>query len=201
MSKQTQNEYWTNRYKEGLTGWDIGYLSTPIKTYIDQLTDNNIKILIPGAGNAYEAEYLHQQGFVNVFVLDVSEEPLKAFKQRMPDFPDEHLLHDDFFSINNMSFDLILEQTFFCSFEPNEYNRSRYASQMNNLLKEDGRLVGLWFNHPLHDDAKRPFGGSKIEYLSYLEPYFVVQVFESCYNSIPARKGAELFGIFQKRSN
>jgi len=41
--------YWTERYDEDRTGWDIGYPSTPIKSYIDQLDDKALKILIPGA--------------------------------------------------------------------------------------------------------------------------------------------------------
>ena len=61
-------EYWSKRYEEGQTGWDIGYPSTPIKTYIDQIKDKNLRILIPGAGNAYEAEYIFKEGFKNVFV-------------------------------------------------------------------------------------------------------------------------------------
>ena len=51
-------EYWEERYRAGTTGWDIGSPSTPLKEYIDQLQDPSKKILIPGAGNAYEAEYL-----------------------------------------------------------------------------------------------------------------------------------------------
>ena len=30
------SDFWTQRYKEGSTGWDIGYPSTPIKEYIDK---------------------------------------------------------------------------------------------------------------------------------------------------------------------
>ena len=56
-------QYWQNRYLENSTGWDLGDISPPIKAYIDQLNNKNIKILIPGAGNAHEAEYLHNQGF------------------------------------------------------------------------------------------------------------------------------------------
>ena len=67
-----EKEYWTNRYTEQNTGWDIGYPSTPIKNYIDQLENKDIKVLIPGAGNAYEAEYIYNMGFKNVFVLDIS---------------------------------------------------------------------------------------------------------------------------------
>ena len=49
------------------TGWDIGKGSTPILTYIDQLEDKSIKILIPGCGNAHEAEYLVSKDFLMVF--------------------------------------------------------------------------------------------------------------------------------------
>jgi thiopurine S-methyltransferase len=56
-------QYWENRYKENQTGWNIGYISTPIKLYINQLTDKSIRILIPGGGNSYEAEYLWLNGF------------------------------------------------------------------------------------------------------------------------------------------
>jgi len=193
-----QQTFWTDRYKEKQTGWDIGYPSTPIKEYVDQLTDKAIKILIPGAGNAYEAEYLHQQGFENVYVLDISEMPLQNLKKRVPSFPTEHLLLGNFFE-HKGTYDLIIEQTFFCSFEPREDNRRLYGQQMSNLLVDGGKLVGLWFDIPLKiESSKRPFGGTKADYLSYLEPHFQVPIFEKCYNSIKPRAGKELFGIFRK---
>ena len=37
--------YWEEKYKKNKTGWDIGYISTPIKTYIDQLKNKNVSIL------------------------------------------------------------------------------------------------------------------------------------------------------------
>ena len=51
-------EYWNEKYLQGSAGWDIGYASTPLVEYFSQLTDKNLRILIPGCGNAYEAEYL-----------------------------------------------------------------------------------------------------------------------------------------------
>lgn len=191
--------YWSNRYNEKMTGWDIGYPSTPIKEYIDQLENKDLKILIPGAGNAYEAEYLHAIGFKNVFVLDISEFPLNALKERSPKFPSSQLLKENFFE-HRGQYDLIFEQTFFCSFEPTSVNRIDYAEQMSKLLKPSGKLVGLWFNHELFEGAKRPFGGNREEYLSYLIPYFEIKTFESCYNSIKPRSGNELFGIFVKKA-
>ena len=180
-------------------GWDIGYPSTPIKEYADQLTDKSIQILIPGAGNAYEAEYLWKAGFVNTHILDISEIPLQEFKKRNPDFPEENMHQSDFFEFSGQ-FDLIIEQTFFCSFVPIDENRSAYARQMASLLKPKGKLVGLWFNFPLTDDMeKRPFGGNKELYIKYLSPYFKTITFDPCYNSIAPRQGKELFGIFEVR--
>ncbi|CAN0596971.1 unnamed protein product, partial [Ectocarpus sp. 12 AP-2014] len=122
VNTQKEKEYWTERYQNQNTGWDIGYPSTPLKNYIDQLTDTSIKILIPGAGNAYEAQYLWEQGFNNVVVIDISEFPLEDFKKRNPDFPAAQLLHRNFFE-HQESYDLIIEQTFFCSFVPTDENR------------------------------------------------------------------------------
>lgn len=196
--KEEQN-YWTQRYKEQQTGWDIGYPSTPIKEYVDQLTDNTIEILIPGAGNAYEAEYLWKKGFKNVHILDISDVPLIQFKKRNPDFPVTQMHLADFFEFQGQ-YDLIIEQTFFCSIVPSDKNRNAYAKHMAELLKPTGKLVGVWFNIPLSGDMeKRPFGGDKKLYTRYLSPILKTITFDPCYNSIAPRQGSELFGIFERK--
>lgn len=181
--------FWDLRYQNNETGWDIGYISTPLKKYIDQLTDKNIKILIPGGGNSYEAEYLHNLDFKNVFVVDISPTALTNLKNRVPDFPKNHLINIDFFKLNN-SFDLILEQTFFCALTPKL--RDNYVLKMNQLLRPNGKLVGLLFNIPLNKD-RPPFGGTKKEYLSYFKTYFKIEIMELSYNSISERTNNELF--------
>ena len=196
---KNEQRYWTRRYQDQSTGWDIGYPSTPLKEYIDQLKDKTMSIMIPGAGNAYEAEYLWKQGFKNIVVVDISKVPLDAFQKRNPDFPASQLLQEDFFK-HQKQYNLILEQTFFCSFVPSKENRSAYAKHMASLLKPNGKLVGVWFDIPLTEDMeKRPFGGNKERYLNYLKSYFETITFERCYNSIPPRQGKELFGVFTKK--
>jgi methyl halide transferase len=198
--KNETEAYWTNRYENQSTGWDIGAPSTPLKEYIDQLTDKNIKILIPGAGNAYEAEYLLSQGFANVYVMDISAIPLQNFRERNPNFAEAQLIEANFFE-HHGAYDLIIEQTFFCSFEPTQQNRNDYAKHCADLLNADGKLVGVWFDIPLikGNMDKRPFGGSKAEYENYLLPYFDKKIFEPCTNSIAPRAGQELFGVFIKK--
>lgn len=80
-------EFWNKRYLEGTHGWDLGAVSPPLKAYIDELTNKELKILIPGGGNSYEAEYLFRKGFKNVYVVDLAEEPLKNIQKRVPKFP------------------------------------------------------------------------------------------------------------------
>lgn len=195
MAKKINKEFWDDKYQKEQTGWDIGHVSTPIKEYIDQLTNKELKILIPGAGNSYEAEYLHKQGFTNVTVIDIAEQPLKNIKTRIPTFPDDHLLHQDFFELNG-NFDIIVEQTFFCALDPKF--RSAYVVKMHELLSSNGKLVGLLFNAPLNTDHP-PFGGNTKEYKELFEPKFELKMMELAHNSIKPRAGKEVFINFIKK--
>ena len=180
--------FWNNKYLHNKTGWDLGKISNPLKEYFDQLEDKNLRILIPGGGNSYEAEYLFNKGFKNVFVVDIAKEPLKRIQNRVPGFPKENLIHADFFKLENV-FELIIEQTFFCAINPEL--RPKYAEKTRELLVEKGKLVGLLFDAVLNEDHP-PFGGKKNEYERYFAPYFTGSM-ESCYNSSEGRQGMELF--------
>jgi len=188
--------YWENRYTSEQIGWNIGYPSTPIQTYIDQLEDKTLKILIPGAGNSYEAEYLWNLGFENIFVLDFARQPLENLKYRISTFPESQLLNIDFFELND-SFDLILEQTFFCALSPNL--RKSYVDKMHQLLNPKGKLVGLLFNFELTESGP-PYGGNILVYKSLFKDQFETMVLENSINSIKERHGKELFFIFEKKT-
>lgn len=188
-------EYWETRYHDSSTGWDIGQVSTPIKSYIDQLKNKNVKILIPGGGNSYEAEYLHIQGFNNVYVNDIAEKPLLNFKERVSGFLDSHLLLKDFFNLEN-SYDIIIEQTFFCALPVDK--RKSYVDKVYELHKPNGKLVGVLFNTQF-DKKGPPFGGSYNEYIDLFQDKFHIRLLKPCYNSIPPRKENELFFIFIKK--
>lgn len=190
-------EFWDNRYKNNDIGWDLGKVSPPLKNYIDQIKDKNLKILIPGAGNSYEAEYLHKEGFKNVFVLDISNIALEKFKLRVPDFPISQILLKDFFKAEG-TFDLIIEQTFFCAIDP--ILRVEYSKKVNNLLNSNGKMVGLLFNDELNKD-KPPFGGNREGYENCFAPHFDILIMEEAVNSINSRKGKELFIIIKKKES
>lgn len=189
-------EYWDLRWQQNDTGWDIGYAAPAIAQFIDTLEDKTLKILIPGCGNGYEAEYLHQKGFINVFIADFSQTALDSFGQRVHDFPKEHLLCADFFTLDNGPYDLIIEQTFFCAINPDL--RDKYVLKMHELLKPEGRLAGLLFNDELNKDHP-PFGGNKEEYMKRFTSHFDILSMEKCANSIPPRAERELWFELRKK--
>ena len=180
--------FWNNRYEDNNIPWDAGRITTPLKAYIDQLKDKAIRILIPGCGNAHEAEYLLQEGFTQVYVCDWATEALANFKKRVPDFPSSHLIQADFFKLENQ-FDLILEQTFLSALFPAQ--REAYAKQMYRLVSPGGKVIGVLFNEGTEDSP--PFGGTAEEFLAIFNPVFDQVKVEDCYNSIKPRQGRELF--------
>lgn len=181
--------YWSKRYQIGQTGWDIGYASPPIVQYLDQIENKEIKILVPGAGNAYEVAYAFNNGFKNVHLLDISLKPIENFQNKHPDFPTDQLHHQDFF-LHEDTYDLIIEQTFFCALKPEK--REDYLVKVKQLLKSDGNLVGVLFDREF-DFQGPPFGGRQEEHLMLFEKYFSTGFILPCHNSIPERMGSEVW--------
>lgn len=191
-------DYWNNRYAENATGWDIGKVSTPLKVYIDQLTNKSCSILIPGGGNGHEAIYLSENGFINITIVDISPIAIASLKEifEQKGITNIQLICADFFEFRS-SYDLIIEQTFFCALDP--HLREAYLMKMAELLKVDGKLVGLLFNTDFK--VSPPFGGNHLEYQEQFAKHFDIIKMEPCYNSIAPRSGNELFFICKLKSN
>ena len=190
-------DFWEQQYLKKQTAWDIGYPSTPIVEYIDQLVDKSIKILVPGAGNAWEVEYLWKKGFKNTFLLDFSKSAIDQFKKRVSDFPVHHIIYDDFFKHKD-KYQLIIEQTFLSSLYPDL--RVDYVKKMKDLLSEEGKLVGVVFNHEFKFQGP-PFGATLESYNHLFKTQLELLVFETSYNSIKPRKDREHFLIAKRKIN
>ncbi len=193
--EKPDEQFWNNLYLSGTTGWDIGYIATPIKEYFNQVTDKSKKVLIPGAGNSYEAEYLFKLGFKNIYILDFAQTAAQNFKSRVPDFPENQIITGDFFE-HIGQYDIIIELTFFSSLHPKL--RTKYVDKIHDLLDPKGKLIGLLFNHHFNNTFP-PFGGTIDEYQRLFSNKFIIGKMETACNSIKPRMGRELFINFSKK--
>jgi len=187
--------YWEAQYEAKTTGWDLGQVSPPIQMYADTVADKNSRILIPGCGNSYEAEYLLKQGFSNITVIDIAPTPVSFLKEKCKNNPNIQILLGDFFE-HKGKYDLIIEQTFFCALPPTM--RQKYVWKMHQLLAEEGILSGLLFNRMF--ESGPPFGGSKEEYEKLFTAAFEFIKMDLSENSIAPRASSELCIELKKNS-
>jgi SAM-dependent methyltransferase len=182
--------YWNNQYESGKTGWDLGMASPALVRYIDSLQNKDVRVLIPGCGNAYEAQYLLDQGFTNITLIDIAPALVNQLQQKYAGNPNIIIVLGDFFEFEGQ-FDVIIEQTFFCAIQP--YMRSEYVKQMRKLLSPSGELAGLLFDTRFDFDGP-PFGGCKCEYTPIFdEGGLRVDEMEMTEFSAKPRAGTELF--------
>src|SRR5690606_7001110 len=125
------------------TGWDIGYASPAITAYMAQYPDKNASILIPGCGNAHEAEYLVSNGFTDITLIDIAPKAVERLKTKFADVPQVTILCEDLFRRRG-SYDLVSEQAFFCAIPP--HRRKEYAEEAASLLKDSGKVIGVLFD-------------------------------------------------------
>lgn len=192
----TDPNYWDHRYLDDSTGWDIHQPSPPLKSYIDTLDDKNLRILIPGCGNAHEARYLLEKGFKNVTLIDFSKVVTDRLKEIYQDLP-ILIINNNFFE-HSGAYHIILEQTFFCAL-PHTL-QEKYPKKCIELLHKNGRLAGVFFNKKFAD-TEPPYIRDEEEYKMIFSPYFDFIQFGECKNSIAPRMGTELFFEFRKKES
>lgn len=193
QDKVLNQTFWDRKYQTQSTAWDLGQVSPPIKSYIDTLKNKNSRILIPGCGNCYEANYLLEKGFTNITLIDIAPTLVKKLKNKYRDNAKITVILGDFFE-HVATYDIIIEQTFFCALPP--ALRTQYVLKMHQLLAEEGKIIGLLFNRAF--DGGPPFGGSHKEYEMLFKETFDILMMVICQNSAKPRDGSELWIELQK---
>lgn len=195
IANELDASFWNKCWLDGQTGWDVGYASPPIIKFLEQYNHKNAAILIPGCGNAYEAEWMAENGFTNITLVDIATEAVARLKSKFKMQTQVNVLCEDFFQ-HQGKYDLIIEQTFFCAQVLER--REEYVQKIASLLNTKGEIAGVLFGRNF-DAPGPPFGGEAATYQSLFEPYFNIKKLEACYNSIPSRAGSELFIHFVKK--
>ena len=197
-------QYWQERWSNQKTGWDIGHPNHGLIAEVKVRFPKTTKILIPGAGRGHEAEALWAAGYLDNYGCDWAPEAFEKLRtsevlaKAVPDVVEaqERLIVSDFFALTD-SFDLILEQTFFCAINP--ALRERYVEQAAALLKPVGKWLGILFDCHFPTEGP-PFGGDAETYEQLFSKYFEVRHLERFSGSIEPRQGKELLGLMHCKS-
>ncbi|MFK8054746.1 MAG: SAM-dependent methyltransferase [Saprospiraceae bacterium] len=196
--------YWQERWLNQKTGWDIGHANHGLVNEVKKRFPTSTKILIPGAGRGHEAEALWSAGYLNTYVCDWAPEAFdylrasEVLAKVIPDIEEakSRLIVSDFFELTD-SYDLILEQTFFCAIDPSM--REKYVQQAAYLLKPVGKWMGILFDCHFPTEGP-PFGGDKQDYISLFSESFEIEHLDRFKDSITPRQNKELLGLMYCKS-
>lgn len=189
-----KQSYWSDRYSNQDTPWDIGDVSPPLKHIIDHLDNQDARLLFPGSGTSHDPFYAYSKGFKNTYACDWSESCKNSILKKYDTFPPDQYIIGDFFNLDS-TYDVILEQTFFCALTPDL--REKYVHKMHALLQNRGIITGVLFigNRP----GGPPFFSSKETIINLFSDHFVLNKLEPSTVSLPQRTENEYIFEFEKR--
>ena len=199
MKAEDHSKFWEDIYIADDTGWD---LSGPTPVF-QQLSSDLIigDLCIIGCGRGYDAIMFAKKGF-SVTAVDFAPSAILALKKMASESKVEvNTLELDIFSLMpkyQHSFDYVIEQTCFCAIHPSR--RKEYEIMVKGILKQNGKLVGLWF--PLDKNINEggpPYGTSINEVKLVFNKGWKVVTEKFSKHSISPRKDREKLIIFQKQ--
>ncbi|KAK6138628.1 hypothetical protein DH2020_027614 [Rehmannia glutinosa] len=177
---------WDKCWEEGLTPWDLGSPTLFLCTFTTRDPFPKAELLFLAAAvfsvwfsSVTEILCVLQGHDVvaiacaerHVVGLDISDNAIKKATELSSGSPNaEHFtfLKTDFFTwCPDELFDLIVDYTFFCAFEPEL--RSMWARKISDLLKPDGELIALMYPIDNHEGGP-PYKVSIADYEEVLHP-------------------------------
>ena len=108
------------------------------------------------------------------------------------------VLRQDFFKLevkHNDSFEIMLEHTFFCAFNPDK--RQIYVETAGRILKPEGLLIGLFYE--TNEEGGPPFNTQKKDIEKYFSGQFSVESLSKTSHSAEQRKGKEWLAILKRK--
>lgn len=149
-------DFWQNRYDTGNTPWDLGQASPHFVALLQNQPDwlKPGKIAVLGCGRGHDAALFAQTGFeaVGFDYAPGAIQEAQAHYGLLAQFQQANIF--DLADPNSpwaSQFDYVLEHTCFCAILPEE--RPAYVKSVHNLLKPNGLLIGVFWEH---DDTDGP---------------------------------------------
>ena len=200
-NKVSSPSFWNELYFNNKDSWNLNYPTPIFIHWSKQLPkDKKLKICIPGCGKSDDALYLSSRGH-DVYGIDFSENATNYLNNKAKNNNIKlNVLNADFFNIDERFknyFDVILEYTFFCAINP--FKRTDYVSRCYNLLKKNGKLIGIFLPLLKQNNEEPPFHISLNEINDLFSKKFKINKMEYSKYSIESRKNNEIFVELSKK--
>jgi SAM-dependent methyltransferase len=189
-------DYWSKRYAEESTKWELNAPATALRSIMPQLKLSSQRIAVLGAGSCEDAGYLASLGHF-VTAIDFSGEAIARARKKFSQTERLKFIECDIFHLPaslDQSFDLIFEHTCYSAVDPTK--RSQLVKVWNRLLTPQGHLLGVFF--AIDKRQGPPFGGSEWELKKRLDKYFRPLYWTRWREENYPRAGQELVVFAQK---
>ena len=191
--------FWAGFYQSNDTPWDLNQVAPPFKAFWESPQSDALPrrgtMGVLGSGAGHDAGYFGQQGF-SVTGFDYTAEATQKATARYGQWA--RFVQADIFSLppeTDRTFDWVLEHTCFCAIPPER--RIDYVTVVQRLLKPSGYLLGLFWAHSRAGGP--PYQTDAAELTRLFSPAFEIVQLSATLDSVTARKGEELIGIFRRK--
>lgn len=188
---------WEECWRRGETPWDKGEAAPPLLEYLASRDDGFVsgaRVLVPGCGSGHDVRALAAAG-ARPTGLDLSGTAIEVARSHAR-VGGEVYLQGCFFEWAEGGFDAIWEHTCFCAIDPAE--RPRYARAAARALRPGGRLIGVFYLNPDHDDEGPPHRAEREEIRGHLGPWFSLLDAKVPELAFPSRAGREWLAVFER---
>ena len=192
-----QRDHWQAYYNHDDLRWDIGAVSPPLKRLWEEGALNPGRVIIPGCGQGHEVLYCVRQG-CEVTGVDYTEGAVGLLRGNLERAGlAARVIQSDFFeldSTHDASYDLMLEQTFFCAIHPRD--RERYVETARRILRPGGLLAGVFYE--TGEAGGPPYNTTQDHIREHFSGSFEIVRLEKCDHSHERRAGREVLAILKK---
>lgn len=194
----SDSKFWTNRYVENRTEWDLNEPSPSLVWSLQKFKFPKMRVAVLGCGVGHDANYFASLGHKTVG-FDFSPEAIVKAESLYGKNENLTFVTQDIFNLDEQyleQFDLVFDHTLFCAIDPD--NRSDLVHVWRKLLADQGQLLGVFFTMPNMDGP--PYGATEAEIKDRLGLYFRNDFWMRSRSSITRRLGKELIVLATKMS-
>jgi methyl halide transferase len=194
-----ENPFWEERYRQGVTPWDLGGPAPPLVDFMEGPdAPSPGRMIVPGSGRGHDAIYFARRGF-EVTAVDFAPSAVKEGERAAREAGvNVRFVQGDLFALGSQydhAFDYVLEHTCFAAIPL--VMREEYVRVVWRLLKPGGLYIAILFAHGRPGGP--PFTTDTAEVRRLFGPSFDIERLETPSRSAEGREGKELFALMKPK--